>query len=320
MIGCGAIARRSHLPAFKRCEDVDVVAFASRTLASAEAAAGDWGAGDATDDWRTAVERDDVDAVSICSPNAFHYEQTMAAVTRGKHVLVEKPMACTVSEADEMIAAADESGVVLHVAHNMRYIPAIVGVRDAMERVGEIFGVRAAFGHSGPRSWAPESTWFFDPKLSGGGALIDLGIHAVDFMLYTTGLEVADVAAMTQGPGAVENAGEAIMHFDGGAIGFVHASWVVRPPLDFGLAVFGSEGTIRLDAASPPAFRAATAEKEDITQPAVESNPYADFVRAIRGEDAPGPARPATGTDGRKALAVVCAAYESARTGSTVTV
>ena len=258
--------------------------------------------------------------MSICSPNAFHHEQTIAAVRSGKHVLVEKPMACTVEEADEMIAAADGAGVVLHVAHNMRYIPAIVGVRDAMERVGEIFGVRAAFGHSGPSHWAPDSTWFFDRKLSGGGALIDLGIHAVDFVLYATGLAVTDVAAMTHGDADVENAGEAILRFDGGAIGFVHASWVVRPPLDFALVVFGSQGTLRLDAGSPPVFRAATAEKHEVAQPSVDTDLYADFVRAIRGEPAPGPAQPATGADGRRALAVVCAAYEAAHTGSTVSV
>jgi predicted dehydrogenase len=320
MLGCGTVARRYHLPVLRRCDDVEVTAFASRTLTSAAAAAEECGGGDVSSDWRSIIGRDDVEAVDICSPNAFHREQAVAAAKAGKHVLVEKPMASTVEEADEMIAAAEAAGVVLHVAHNMRYAPAIVAMRDAVTRVGRIAGVRTAFGHSGPRDWAPDSTWFFDPKLSGGGALIDLGIHAIDFVRYVTGLEVDEVAAMTFGTEAVEDAGHVIMRFEGGAIGYVNASWVARPAPDFALAVFGTEGTLRLDASRPPSFRSASGEKEELEIPASISSPYEDFVRAVRGGQAPGPASPASGADGRAAVAIVSAAYESARTGKAVAV
>lgn len=320
LIGCGAIARRSHIPAFRKCEDVDLVAFASRSIGSAQAAADEWGSGVVLADWRDVIIRDDIHAIDICSPNLFHRKQAVAATRAGKHVLVEKPIAYKLRDADKMIAAADEAGVVLRVAHNMRYIPALVGAREAVGSLGAISSVRMAFGHSGPRDWAPDSTWFFDPDVSGGGALIDLGIHAIDLVRYVTGLEVSRVAAMTVGSESVEDAAHVIMQFDTGAAGYVQASWVARPAPDFAMAIFGAEGTLRLDATKPPAVRKATGEKVDVALPTDVSNPYADFVGEITGATPPGPALPASAADGRAALAIVSAAYESARTGRTVEV
>src|SRR5439155_1247650 len=109
LVGCGAIARRAHLPAFKKAGTVDVVAFASRTRASAEAASQEWGGGEVHDDWRELVERTDIDAVDICTINSLHAPVAVAAARSAKHVLVEKPMACTVAEADDMVDAAAPS-------------------------------------------------------------------------------------------------------------------------------------------------------------------------------------------------------------------
>jgi predicted dehydrogenase len=315
LVGCGAIARRSHLPAFKQDGDIDVVAFASRSLASAEMAASEWGSGDVTDDWRTLVESDDIDAVDICSPNSLHHEQAVAAASAGKHVLVEKPIACTVDEADQMITAAEENGVVLHVAHNVRYLPVAIAARQNIASIGEILGVRAAFGHAGPRGWAPDSTWFFDTKLSGGGALIDLGIHAIDLVHFVTGLDAAEVSAMTLGAEPAEDAAQVLIRFTDGAIGTVHASWVARPAPDFGLTVFGAQGTMHVDARSPLTLRPETGDAQKLELPGDVSSPFRDWIKAIRGQPT---SQPATGTEARAALAIVCAAYESARTRKTV--
>lgn len=319
VIGCGAIARRAHIPAFKAFSGADVVAFASRSLSSAETAAAEYGGGEVFDDWRKVLGLE-VDAVDICSPNALHIEQTVAAAEAGKHVLVEKPMSRTVEEADRMIAAAKQAGVVLQVAHNMRYIPALVAARAEVAggAIGDLVGARAAFGHGGPKDWAPEASWFWDPELSGGGPLIDLGIHAIDFVHYVTQQDVTEVAAMTYGSGDVEDAAHVLLRFSSGATGSVHASWVTRPAPDFSLTLFGTEGTLHVDARTPLNVRAKTGEKRDVDMPAVDSNPYVDFVRSIDGSAGDIPA--AGGEDGRAAVAVVCAAYEAARMGRTVAV
>jgi UDP-N-acetylglucosamine 3-dehydrogenase len=330
LVGCGAIARRTHVPAFMQMDDVEITAFASRSMGSAEAAAKEAAAAKRsvavkedgklpppliTDDWRMVVDRDDVDVVDICSPNSLHQEQAVAAAKAGKHVLVEKPIACTLDEADAMIAAAESNGVVLHVAHNVRYLPLAIAARNAIRRLGKLVGVRAAFGHAGPKGWAPDATWFFDTKLSGGGALIDLGIHALDLVRFVTGLEAEEVTAITLGKEPAEDAAQVAIKFRDGAIGSLHASWVARPAPDFGLTVFGTEGSLHADARSPLKLRPANAKSEELELPTDVSNPFADFIAAVRGDE---PTQPATGTDGRAALAIVCAAYESARTGKTV--
>jgi UDP-N-acetylglucosamine 3-dehydrogenase len=318
LIGCGTIARRSHLPAFKASPEAEVVAFASRSLSSAEAAAAEYGGGEVFDDWRKVLDCE-IDAVDICSPNSSHAEQAIAAADAGKHVLVEKPIARTVEEADAMVQAAADNGVVLQVAHNMRYIPAIVAARAevASGAIGPLVGARVAFGHSGPHDWAAEAAWFFDPELSGGGPLIDLGIHAIDFTRYVTQLDITEVSAMVHGDGAVEDAAHVLLRFSSGATGTLHSSWVTKPAPDLSLTLFGTNGTLHFDGRTPLHVRDASGEKRVVELPEVSSDPFVDFVRAIAGPtDAPS----ATGAEGRAALAVVCAAYEAARTGRAVQV
>lgn len=315
IIGCGAIARRSHIPAFNALEGAEVTACASRSRASAEAAAAEAAGAKVFDDWRELIEH--VDAVAICSPNAFHRDQAVAAAQAGKHVLVEKPIACTVEEADGMIDAAQKAGVVLQVAHNLRYIAPVIAARCAIAdgAIGEIRALRAAFGHSGPKHWAPDATWFFEPESSGGGALVDLGIHIIDLVRSVTRLEASSVAAMMIGDGVVEDAAQVLVRYGSGAAGSIHASWVATPAPDIQLTVFGSTGTLHFDPRSPVTVRTADA-KTELELAEVKASPFSDFVRATAGQAPQGPA--AAGADGRAALAIVCAAYEAARTGRTV--
>jgi predicted dehydrogenase len=320
IIGCGSIARRTHAPAFTASEGAELVGFASRTRTSAEVAASECGGGPVFDDWRDLAAHADVDAVDICSPNSFHHEQAVAAAKAGKHVLVEKPIATSVDEADAMIQAAASAGVVLHVAHNLRYLAPVLAAHKtvASGSLGNVTGLRAAFGHSGPRGWAPDSTWFFDTALSGGGALIDLGIHIIDVVRFVTGLEAHEVSAMTMGAEPAEDAAQLVVRYDNGVIGSVHASWVAHPAPDMMLTILGTNGTMHFDARRGLSMRNTSGEKIEIEMPEVPGSPFEDFVRAANGEAPLGPA--ATGEDGRAALAIVCAAYESAQSGKTVEV
>ena len=318
VLGCGAIARRAHLPALKTA-GADVVAFASRSLTSAEAAAAEWGSGAVTDDWRDVVSRDDVDGVVVCTPNRLHAEMAVAAAEAGKHVLVEKPMACTVDEADRMIDAARATNVLLMPAHNLRFVPPFVAVRDAVAagRVGTVTGVRAALGHGGPEGWAPEAVWFRDADAAGGGALLDLGVHLADLVRAVLGDDVVEVTAFVRGgtPG-VEDSGVALLRFAGGATGSIHASWEVRPGPDHQLTVFGTEGTLHVDGRTPATLLPADggeAVRLDVAEPPTD-DPYRAFVRAVETGTDP----PVTAADGRAALAVICAAYDAAATGKAV--
>lgn len=315
LLGCGAIARRSHVPALQAA-GVTLTAFWSRTTASAEAACAEAGTGEVVPDWAALVARDDVDAVVISTPNALHAPQALAAVAAGKHVLVEKPFTVDVASADAVLSAAAAKGVVVMTAHNARFTPAIAAARHAVRQgdVGAVTAVRAVFCHGGPLAWAPEATWFFDRELAGGGALLDLGVHLVDAIRFVLDDDFSSVAAtLAGGTDGVEEDGLLLFDTRKGVVGSLHAGWRA-PATDFGLTVVGDAGRLLVTGAgaaleSPAGERAL--ELEGFTD-TVQST----FVSAV----ASGRALPPDGYDGRAAVAVVEAAYASARDGRTVQV
>ncbi len=317
VVGCGTVARRVHLPGWGAA-GAEVVAFASRSVGSAEGAAGEWGGGDVVADWHALLGRPDVDAVDVCTPNSSHEEIAIAAANAGKHVLVEKPMACTTEEADRMIEAARHGGVVLMPAHGARFLAPFVAMREAVVRgdVGEVRAFRCAWGHSGPEGWAPGAGWFRDPRVAGGGALIDLGVHAADVLRSVLDEEAVEVSALLSGcrdAASVEDLAQLIVRFAGGAVGMLQASWVVASGTDHQLTIQGTAGTLHLDGRTPPTLLPAGGG-DAIRLPVRDHPPsvFDAFVAAVETGATPA----VTAADGRAAVALVTAAYRSAASGS----
>jgi len=317
LIGAGAIARRTHLPGFSAVRPaVDLTAFASRSLAPAQAAAEAWGGGVAVSDWRELIGREDVDAVDVCTPNALHAPIAIAAARAGKHVLVEKPLATSLADADAMIEAARRHGVVLMTAQNGRYGAGMRAAAQAVRqgRAGDVRAVEAWLAHGGPGTWARDARWFFDPALSGGGALLDLGVHAIDAVRAVTGDEFALVSGMLsdlrQG---VEWNGHLVGRLAGGGLCNVKASWNAPFRSDRLLAVWGTDAQVLVDGRGAWLRR-----PDDVTEAlpgAAPASLFADFVAACRSGP---PAGAPTGDDGRAAVAVVLAAYRSHGEGRAV--
>lgn len=317
LVGCGTVARRQHIPGFQALTPgaVDITVFCSRSRAAAEAARDAWGGGAVVTDWRTAVARDDVDAVDVLTPNALHAQVAIAAAEAGRHVLVEKPIATSVADADAMIEAAARRGVVLMTAHNGRYAPGMLAAAQAVRAggVGEVTAVEAYLAHGGPGLWAPDATWFYDRDDAGGGSLIDLGVHAVDNVRAVTGDEFAEVGAMLSDlRGGVELNGQIVFRLAGGALGFVKASWNAPYGNDRQMVVWGRDGELVVAGGEVSVRRAGGTEAPVPAAPARDL--YADFVGACAGRS---PASP-SGVDGRAALAVVLAAYRSHALGAFV--
>ena len=154
-------------------------------------------------DWRTVIERDDVDLVDICTPGDTHAEIALAALAAGKHVLCEKPLANTVAEAREMAAAAAAAqtrGVRNMCGFNYRRVPAVALMREmvAAGRIGEIRHVRAAY----LQDWIVDPdfplVWRLRKEVAGSGALGDIGAHIIDLTQYVTGQSIASVSAMAE--------------------------------------------------------------------------------------------------------------------------
>jgi predicted dehydrogenase len=183
IVGCGLIGRKRAAALggarLVACADVD--------RARAEALAGTSAGAEATDDWRAAIDRADVGLVIVATTNDALADIARAAVEAGKHVLIEKPAGRSVAEIDELIDAARRHRRLVRVGFNHRYHPALRKARELFEagELGDLMFVRGRYGHGGRPGYDKE--WRADPVRSGGGELIDQGVHLVDLSQWFLG-------------------------------------------------------------------------------------------------------------------------------------
>ncbi|WP_285320816.1 Gfo/Idh/MocA family oxidoreductase [Pseudarthrobacter sp. lyk4-40-TYG-27] len=181
----------------------DVPAFEQKVLvgrdaaAVAEAAAA-YGWAESATDWRTVITRDDIDVVDICAPGWMHADIAIAALEAGKHVLVEKPLANTLAEAELMTAAAAKArarGVQSMIGFNYRRVPALALAKEliAEGRLGTVRHVRAAYLQDWLADAQAPMTWRLRKETAGSGALGDIASHAIDQIQYLTGQVITEV-------------------------------------------------------------------------------------------------------------------------------
>jgi predicted dehydrogenase len=191
-----------------------------------------------------------VDAVAIGTPNAFHWPQAKLFLEAGKHVLVEKPMAMTVAEAEAMADLACQKRLRLMVGHMWRFDREVRSVRDLVAS-GEIGEVVKTKGYGIHENWGP-SGWFSSKELAGGGALVDMGVHALDTVRFLLGDPVpSSVYAMVQtryGAYDVDDTGILLVTWSDGVTSLVESGWW-QPHMDGPEAstqVFGTQGYARV--------------------------------------------------------------------------
>ena len=180
----------------------DVPAFEQKVLVGRDAAAvaeaaAKYGWAESATDWRTVIERDDIDIVDICAPGWMHADIAIAALEAGKHVLVEKPLANTLAEAELMTAAAAKArarGVQSMIGFNYRRVPALALARDliAEGRLGTVRHVRAAYLQDWLSDAHAPMTWRLRKETAGSGALGDIASHAIDQVQYLSGQTVTE--------------------------------------------------------------------------------------------------------------------------------
>ena len=183
IVGCGLIgAKRA-----AALGQASLVACADTDAARAKALAAKVQACRAAARWQDVVLAPDVDAVVVATPHHLLPEITLAAIEAGKHVLVEKPAARTAQELEPVVAAAERRGTLVHVGFNHRYHRAFRKARQLVDEgvLGELMFLRARYGHGGRLGY--EKEWRADARLSGGGELIDQGVHLVDLARWFLG-------------------------------------------------------------------------------------------------------------------------------------
>jgi predicted dehydrogenase len=178
-------------------------AVCARNTDRVRAFANNWGYESVESDWRTLVERKDIDLVDIASPNDTHHEIAIAAAQAGKIVMCEKPLGRNAREADAMVAAVESAGVANTVWYNYRRVPAVTMIKQLMDegRLGRIFHYRAKFLQDWTISQdlpqGGEGLWRLDVKVAGSGVTGDLLAHCIDTALWLNG-SITEVTAMTE--------------------------------------------------------------------------------------------------------------------------
>ena len=271
------------------------------------------------------LARPDVDAVDLCLPHDLHVSRVIQAAEAGKHILCEKPLAMTIADCTRMIDAAQANDILLMHGENLRLAANIERAAELVRQgaVGKVVGIQGTFAYW-QRAHMNEG-WRGKTREAGGGMLIDGGIHLVDAMRHVGG-DVLSVQAMTgvfrQDTGDGEDLAVINLRYAGGYLGQIFACHSTQgrgsAPL---LTVYGTEGILNLDSYQSPSllvFQPGKPAGENLQAESLPSSWQASFVREVTHfldvlqHGIPLRARP---EDGRANLALVLAAYESARTG-----
>ncbi len=188
VIGCGTIATRCHIPSYTNNPDAEIKYFCDIIPERAEKAAAAYGNGSiACVDYHDVIADPEVDAISVCTPNNMHAQISIDALHAGKQVLCEKPAARTYAEALEMQKAQHETGNILNIGVVNRFSPAVNKIKEMIDNgdLGEVYHVYASFRRY--RGIPGIGGAFTTKAISGGGVLIDIGVHNLDIVMYCTG-------------------------------------------------------------------------------------------------------------------------------------
>lgn len=331
IIGSG-FSSNIHAEAFQEVPEAVLVAACSPNKNHTEAFAAKWKIPIAVTDYRRLMDRKDIDVVVVGLPNDLHRAVAVAAAESGKHIIVEKPLAHTLADADAMIRAARKRKVKLMYAETICYSPKYVRAHDLIKEgaIGQLYMVKQLEKHSGPHSG-----WFYDVRRSGGGALMDMGCHGIEWARWMFGKpKPKSVFAHCQrilhtGRTEGDDNSVVILEFDGGGLAVIEDSWAKQGGIDDRAEIYGTDGVILCDLVHGSSMQTYSGkgygyavEKAGETKGwtftvAEEPHTYGfphemhDFIRCILKDEIP----QETAEDGRATLEIIYAAYESAATG-----
>jgi len=221
----------------------------SRSAERGEAFKERWGIAESTTDLKAAVEHPETDVVVVALPNFLHAEAVTAAAKAGKAVLCTKPLGRNAEEARAMLETVEQAGVFGGYLEDLCYTPKTLKALAAVKAgaIGDVTWVRSRETHPGPHS-----AWFWDGRLTGGGAIIDLGCHCIEIIRNFVGKENRPVEVVCHTdtlvhPIADEDNAIALIRFESGAIGQFEVSWTFRGGMDLRDEVAGTHGTIWMD-------------------------------------------------------------------------
>ncbi|NAS23649.1 Gfo/Idh/MocA family oxidoreductase [Herbidospora sp. NEAU-GS84] len=316
VVGAGFWATQMHLPALARIPGVKITGVVATSRESAEKAAAPYGARAYTDP-DEAVQ--DADVVDVVAPPDVHLPAVKTAARHGKHAICIKPLARSLDEADEMLAAVEAAGTRLFYAENVPFIPAVQEAKKAVDagRIGEVFRVKACEGIG-----RPHSDWFFDPVRSGGGAMLDMAVHSLEFCRFFANAPITSVYADADtyvwgDRTSAEDTALLTVRFGNGVLGQCEDSWSLAGAMDSRFEVFGTEGRILIDNLhrQPLQVVGATGWSFPLPIPGLLADGHLDMLTHFTNCIRTGEPSVSEGRVGRDVLAVVDAATRSLASG-----
>lgn len=323
VVGCGKIANCNHIPGYKSCKNVEIVALCdivpekmakTKEEHKLEKAA-------LYNSITELLNSRTVDAISICTPNDLHYPMTMEALKAGVHVLCDKPMAFNTQECSEMIKTAEKYGKLLHINHSWHYM----GISNTLRKliadgnIGEFVGASCICQSTNPPhiAWSPGADWFVQAAHE-GGIIQDIAVHLGELMQWISGQRVTEVAAYTDTrfPGIdVVDTFVGILRFANGASATMDLSWTGATGV-FRIDFRGTEGVISMRDGKLYFMKKGAKKERELKIREFKQNSQQNFVKAINGK-----AEQITGGKvGREAIAICNAVTESGKSGKFVKV
>lgn len=321
VIGCGRMGIRRAKRVVEHANS-ELICVADVEKEKAKATGKEFGV-DYYTDFINITNRKDIDCIIISVPNKFHAKITINALTKGKHVLCEKPLARNPEEATRMVEAGLENNVYLKTSSNLRYFPSVQKAKELLDNhvIGDLLFIRGWIGNSG---WQLNDSWFSNPDMSGGGTLLDNGSHLLDIYRWFLG-EVTECTGYVtkmyhQIDRSLEDNAFGTFKFINGAHAFIQSSWTEWADYMY-MEIYGTEGYIRVDDRIP-ICKVTHGKKggEEIVYDYSKLPPqsydieFREYMKAILNKSHPIP----TGFDGLRAVQMAHGIYKSSQTGRSV--
>ena len=328
VIGGGSIARVGHVPGYAAEPDYELVAIADPNPDSLAKMRENFSFTREYADYREMLKQEQLDLVSICLPNKFHADAAIAAMAAGADIILEKPVALTEAEGAAIAAASRQYQKQIAVCFSYRFSALVQAAKAAVEagEIGNLYMIRVRFAHQGPIPGWATTDWFYDPELAGGGAVLDMGIHAIDLVRHLAGeiTEVSAFAGTLRKPIKLEDNLVAIFRLAGPCFGYIESGWTSAAGFN-GIELMGDKGEITVNYSTNQATVTTGTIHPDgttaMTTRIIAENgesPWKIQMREFLAAYRDGRPLAPTIDDGVTALKIALAAYQASATGKSV--
>ncbi|MBS4206760.1 Gfo/Idh/MocA family oxidoreductase [Bacillus sp. FJAT-50079] len=328
IVGCGHIAKK-HAEGIKQTSGATLLAVCDTIKENMEYYVEEYGA-TPYENYEEMLKNPEIDVINICTPSGSHAPLTIKAAKARKHVIVEKPIALTLKDANAMIDTCKENNVKLSVLHPNRFRPAMIELKKAMseERFGKLSHANATVRWNRNQAYFDQAPWRGTKSLD-GGVLMNQAIHNLDLLVWLMGdiEEIYSMSATRLRNIEAEDVSTGLVRFKSGALGVIEAATTIYPKnFEESLSIFGEEASVKIGGATANFIEHWVMEsmsEEDVKslKESIKDNPYGkpghqciieDMIQAIINDRDP----VVTGEEGIKALQLVTGLYQSAEKGT----